>query len=148
MYKYLFTLPFQSYLKPSSPTSTSLILHLSFISVSSAGMMLESEEVDMRRPGEQPTVFVPGGELAMRPSNMGIQPAVSEPSPDPATITAASTDDDNQPANRLRRLNVEGDSVPGSQRFGPCGTCRPSPQPARASKRDGADRSRPTARAP
>ena len=40
-------------------------------------MLPTSEEVDMIRPGEAPPSFVPGGELTMRPSKMGIPAAAT-----------------------------------------------------------------------
>ena len=89
-------------------------------------MMLESEEADMMRLGEPPPVFVAGGELAMRPSNMGIQSAASiemdlastnETVHDTLEGAAPPGIDDGSapPPSRLRRINEKGGAVPGSQ---------------------------------
>ena len=85
------------------------------------------------RPGEAATCFISGGNLAMRPSNMGIQPAVSERANQSPT---AESNQANLPVSQsaagrrsqawatsptgprpalLRRVNADGDAVPGSQ---------------------------------
>jgi hypothetical protein len=68
--------------------------------------MLESEEADLMKTGEPPPVFVAGGELGMRPSNMGIRSAVNR---------GGTSDVDLAPPTQLRRINEDGDAVPGSQ---------------------------------
>ena len=79
--------------------------------------MLNSQEADTWRPGEPQPVFIPGGELTMRPSNMGIQSA-ARASTDLVLQTmgapAASALTHARPSQR-RRLDEEGDAVPGSQ---------------------------------
>ena len=87
-------------------------------------MPLTSEEADMIRPGEVPLSFVPGGELTMRPSNMGIPAAAiasvvpaapssgREPSPGGTTSDAESP---SAPPSQLRRINEGEEAVPGSQ---------------------------------
>ena len=81
--------------------------------------MLTSEEADLIRPGEA------------HPSNMGIRLVANSPSPLPSQDSnaaressspqvmgmqaATGSDEESTPPSQMRRLNVEGDAVPGSQ---------------------------------